>query len=156
VAAPDLWIASLFVSERMLRSEDRTPVRPQAGRTDRKEAIVRLPVDTSAMVLVAMAKAEPVVDFTTRQPKADPDGQPLYTVQVAAMYDDQGEVLAVKVAGPPAGISPGQAVEIAGLVAQPWELGDRSGISYRAAAIRPADGKGGERAVRTPSTASTS
>jgi hypothetical protein len=117
---------------------------------------VRLPVDTSAMVLVAMAKAEPVVDFTTRQPKADPDGQPLYTVQVAAMYDDQGEVLAVKVAGPPAGISPGQAVEIAGLVAQPWELGDRSGISYRAAAIRPADGKGGERAVRTPSTASTS
>jgi hypothetical protein len=37
---------------------------------------VRLPVDTSAMVLVAMATPEPVVDFTTRQPKADPDGQP--------------------------------------------------------------------------------
>jgi hypothetical protein len=33
-------------------------------------------------------------------------------------------------------------------VAQPWELGDRSGISYRAASIRPADGvKGGERAA---------
>jgi hypothetical protein len=91
-----------------------------------KEAIVRLPVDTSAMTLVAM-------------------------------YGDQGEVLAVKVAGEPAGIRPGGAVEVAGLVAQPWELGDRFGVSYRAAAIRPAEvAKGGERVARTPSAASTS
>jgi hypothetical protein len=118
---------------------------------------VRLPVDTSAMVLVAMAAPEPVVDFTTRQPKADPNGQPLYTVQVAAMYADQGEVLAVKIAGQPTGINPGMAVEIGGLVAQPWELGDRFGVSYRAANIRPADGtKGGERAAKTPTAASTS
>jgi hypothetical protein len=124
---------------------------------DWKEAIVRLPVDTSAMVLVAMAAPEPVVDFTTRQPKADGNGQPLFTVQVAAMYGDQGEVLAIKMAGEPAGIRPGMAVEIAGLVAQPWELGDRSGVSYRAAAIRPVEAaKGGERAVRTPTAASTS
>jgi hypothetical protein len=109
------------------------------------------------MVLVAMAAPEPVVDFTTRQPKADANGQPLFTVQVAAMYADQGEVLAVKVAGEPAGITAGMAVEVAGLVAQPWELGDRSGISYRAASIRPADGaKGGERTTRTPAAASTS
>jgi hypothetical protein len=103
-----------------------------------------------------MAAPEPVVDFTTRQPKADTDGQPLYTVQVAAMYEDQGEVLAVKVAGQPPGITPGMAVEIAGLVAQPWALGERSGVSYRATAIHPADAKGGERAVRTPSAVSTS
>jgi hypothetical protein len=118
---------------------------------------VRLPVDTSAMTLVAMAAPEPVVDFTTRQPKADPNGQPLYTIQVAAMFADQGEVLAVKVAGQPAGITPGMAVEIAELVAQPWELGDRSGVSYRAAAVRPGDGvKGGERTTRTPTAASSS
>jgi hypothetical protein len=37
------------------------------------------------------------------------------------------------------------------LFARPGELGDRSGISYRAASIRPVDGaKGGERAARTP------
>jgi hypothetical protein len=118
---------------------------------------VRLPVDTSAMVLVAMAAPEPVVDFTTRQPKADPDGRPLYTVQVAAMYEDQGEVLAVRVAGEPAGITAGMAVQIGRLVAKPWAVGDRSGISYRAAAIRPAEAmKGGERAARTPTAASTS
>src|SRR5215218_4690683 len=140
----------------MLRSSHTSSIHRGSDPTA-KEAIVRLPVDTSAMVLVAMAAPEPVVDFTTRQPKADPNGQPLYTVQVAAMYADQGEVLAVKVAGPPSGISPGQAVEIAGLVAQPWELGDRSGVSYRAASVRPADGaKGGERAARTPTAASTS
>jgi hypothetical protein len=40
-------------------------------------------------------------------------------------------------------------VEIAGLVASPWELGDRSGIAYRAAAIRPVGLRGGERAVTT-------
>jgi hypothetical protein len=72
------------------------------------------------------------------------------------MYEDQGEVLAVKVAGEPVGIRPGMAVEVAGLVAQPWALGERSGVSYRATAIRPTDAKGGERAVRTPSATSTS
>src|SRR6266545_5093243 len=123
----------------------------------RREATVRLPVDTSAMTLVAMAAPEPVVDFATRAPKADGNGLPLYTVQVAAMFEDQGEVLAVKVAGEPAGITAGLAVHIAGLVAQPWELGDRSGIAYRAAAIRPTDGvKGGERAATTRAAASTS
>jgi hypothetical protein len=112
---------------------------------------VRLPVDTSLMTLVAMAPAEPVVDFATRAPKADGNGLPLYTVQVAAMFGDQGEVLAIKVAGEPVGIVPGMPVHIVGLVAQPWELGDRSGIAYRASSIRPADGaKGGERATRTP------
>jgi hypothetical protein len=114
-------------------------------------------VDTSVMTLVAMAPPEPVVDFATRAPKADAAGLPLYTVQVAAMFGDQGEVLAVKVAGEPAGITAGAPVQISGLVAQPWELGDRSGIAYRAASIRPADGsKGGERATRTPAVSSTS
>ena len=95
-----------------------------------------------------MAAPEPVVDFATRQPKADANGLPLYTVQVAAMFGDQGEVLAVKVAGEPAGITAGMAVQLAGLVTQPWELGERSGIAYRAASIRPVDGaRGGERAA---------
>jgi hypothetical protein len=109
------------------------------------------------MTLVAMAPPEPVVDFATRQAKADAAGLPLYTVQVAAMFGDQGEVLAIKVAGEPAGITAGAPVQVSGLVAQPWELGDRSGIAYRAASIRPTDGaKGGERAATTRAAASTS
>jgi hypothetical protein len=46
-----------------------------------------------------------VVDFATRAPTADASWLPLSTVQVAAMFGDQGEVLAVKVAGEPAGIT---------------------------------------------------
>jgi hypothetical protein len=110
---------------------------------------VRLPVDTAAMTLVAMAAPEPVVDYATGKPKTDQGGEPLYLVQVAAMFADQGEVLAVKVTGEPSGITPWTPVEIAGLVASPWELGDRSGIAYRAAAIRPVGLRGGERAVTT-------
>ena len=111
---------------------------------------MRLPVDTAAMTLVAMAAPEPVVDYATGKPKTDQGGEPLYLVQVAAMFADQGEVLAVKVTGEPSGITPGTPVEVVGLVASPWELGDRSGIAYRAAAIRPTDGvKGGERAATT-------
>ena len=68
---------------------------------------MRLPVDTAAMTLVAMAAPEPVVDYATRKPKTDQGGEPLYLVQVAAMFADQGEVLAVKVTGEPSGITPG-------------------------------------------------
>jgi hypothetical protein len=46
-----------------------------------------------------------VVDFATRVPKADANGLPLYTLQVAAMFQVQGEVLAIKVAGEPAGMT---------------------------------------------------
>ncbi len=109
---------------------------------------MRLPVQTAAMVFIAMSRPEPVVDFTTRQPKTDQAGQPVFTVQVAAMFEDQGEILAVKVAGQPAGVDQGVRVELAGLVATPWEMGERSGVAYRAAAIRPVSDRGGERAAR--------
>lgn len=108
---------------------------------------MRLPVNTAAMTFIAMSRPEPVVDFTSRQPKTDQAGQAIYTVQVAAMFEDQGEILPVKVAGEPAGIGQGMRVELVGLVATPWEMGDRNGVAYRAASIRPAD-KGGERAAR--------
>src|SRR4030095_8611814 len=36
-----------------------------------KEAIVKLPIDTSAIAFVCAMQAEPVVDFETRRPKAD-------------------------------------------------------------------------------------
>lgn len=45
------------------------------------------------------------MDFATRQPKADANGLPIFTVQMAAMFQDHGEVLAVKVVGEPAGMT---------------------------------------------------
>jgi hypothetical protein len=80
-----------------------------------------------------------VVDFQTRQPKADENGEPLYVVQLLAMGDDSADLLAVKVPGVPSqGIRQGTPVKVVGLVAQPWTMQDRSGVSFRAARVEPA------------------
>jgi hypothetical protein len=39
---------------------------------------------------------------------------------------------------PAAGIRQGHPVKVVGLVAQPWTMGDRSGVAFRATRIEPA------------------
>jgi hypothetical protein len=99
---------------------------------------VRLPVDTSAIAFLCAVEAEPVVDFETRRPKADENGEPLYVVQLIALTDGAAEILAVKVPGLPSGLRQGHPVKVSGLVAQPWTMADRSGVAFRAARIEPA------------------
>ena len=84
---------------------------------------MKLPIDTSAIAFLCALAPEPVVDFETRRPKADENGEPLYTVQLLVMGEDSADLIAVKVSG---------------LVAQPWTMADRSGVSFRAARIEPA------------------
>jgi hypothetical protein len=100
---------------------------------------MKLPVDTSAIAFLCAVEAEPVVDFETRRPKADENGEPLYVVQLIAMTDGAAEIIAVKVPGlPSAGIRQGHPVKVSGLVAQPWTMADRSGVAFRATLIEPA------------------
>jgi hypothetical protein len=100
---------------------------------------MRLPVDTSAIAFLCAVEAEPVVDFETKRPRADENGEPLYLVQLIAMTDGAAEIIAVKVPGQPsAGIRQGHPVRVHGLVAQPWSMADRSGVAFRAARIEPA------------------
>ena len=100
---------------------------------------MKLPVDTSAIAFLCAVEAEPVVDFETRRPKADENGEPLYVVQLIAMTDGAAEIIAVKVPGlPSAGIRQGHPVKVSGLVAQPWTMNDRAGVAFRAARIEPA------------------
>jgi hypothetical protein len=100
---------------------------------------VRLPIDTSAIAFLCALAPEPLVDFETRRPKADENGEPLYVVQLIAMTDGAAEIIAVKVPGlPSAGIRQGHPVKVSGLVAQPWTMQDRSGVAFRAARIEPA------------------
>jgi hypothetical protein len=99
---------------------------------------VKLPVDTSAIAFLCAMPPEPVVDFETKRPRADENGEPLYVVQLVAMTDGAAEILAVKVPGIPAsGIRQGHPVKVVGLVAQPWTMGDRSGVAFRAARVEP-------------------
>jgi hypothetical protein len=74
-----------------------------------------------------------------RWPKADENGEPLYVVQLLVMGEDSADLLAVKVPGVPStAIRQGAAVKVAGLVAQPWTMNNRSGVSFRATRIEPA------------------
>ena len=100
---------------------------------------MKLPVDTSAIAFLCAVEAEPVVDFETKRPRADENGEPLYVVQLIALTDGAAEILAVKVPGlPGSGIRQGHPVKVSGLVAQPWTMADRSGVAFRAARIEPA------------------
>ena len=100
---------------------------------------MKLPVDTSAIAFLCAMPPEPVVDFETKRPRADENGEPLYVVQLVALAENSAEILAVKVPGmPSANIRQGHPVKVHGLVAQPWTMNDRSGVAFRAARIEPA------------------
>lgn len=98
---------------------------------------MKLPIDTTGMTFLAAGTPEPVVDFETKAPRVDENGATLYSVQVVALNDGGAEVISVKLAGQPKGVSQGSAVKITGLVATPWSMGDRSGVAYRAEQIEP-------------------
>jgi hypothetical protein len=100
---------------------------------------MKLPVDTSAIAFLCALEPQPVLAFDTKQPRADENGEPLYVVQLIALAEGEAEILAVKVPGMPSqAIRQGHPVKVTGLVAQPWTMADRSGVSFRAARVEPA------------------
>ena len=99
---------------------------------------MKLPIDTSAIAFLCALAPEPVVDFETRRPKADENGEPLYVVQLLVMGEDSADLIAVKVPGvPSSAIRQGAPLKVTGLGAQPWTMADRSGVSCRAARPSP-------------------
>ena len=100
---------------------------------------MKLPIDTSAIAFLCALAPEPVIDFETKRPRADENGEPLYVIQLLAMGDGSADLLAVKVPGvPSSAIRQGAPVKVTGLVAQPWTMADRSGVAFRAARVEPA------------------
>jgi hypothetical protein len=100
---------------------------------------VKLPVDTSAIAFLCALEPEPLLDFETKRPRADENGEPLFVIQLIALTEGAAEIIAVKVPGiPSASIRQGHPVKVTGLVAQPWTMNDRSGVAFRAARIEPA------------------
>jgi hypothetical protein len=100
---------------------------------------VKLPIDTSAIAFLCALAPEPVIDLQTKQHRADENGEPLYVIQLLAMGDGSADLIAVKVPGAPnSSIRQGAPVKVTGLVAQPWTMADRSGVSFRAARVEPA------------------
>ena len=98
---------------------------------------MKLPVDTSSIAFLCALEPQPLLAFDTKQPRADENGEPLYVVQLIALGEGEAEILAVKVPGLPTGIRQGHPVKVTGLVAQPWTMNDRAGVSFRAARVEP-------------------
>jgi hypothetical protein len=93
---------------------------------------MRLPIDTSQLTFMCAAPARPVTDFETKQHKADvTTGELLYNLQVVALDSEGAEVIQLKVAGDPK-VGQGAMLKLEGLMALPWSMGDRSGVSFRA------------------------
>lgn len=98
---------------------------------------MKLPIDTSGITFLAAAPPEPVLDYDSKAPKLDESGQAVFAVQLVALTGGGAEVLSVKLTGEPKGIAQGIAVRVTGLIAQPWALGDRSGVAFKATRIEP-------------------
>jgi len=97
-----------------------------------------LPIDISGMTLLCAAAPTAVVNFESKQPKADDNGVPLFTVQLVVLHDGGAEIMPVRLAGSPSGaLVQGTPVRVAGLVATQWAMGERSGGSFRADRIEP-------------------
>src|SRR6266511_1786487 len=92
--------------------------------------VMKLPVDTSAIAFLCALEPEPLLDFETKRPRADENGEPLFVIQLIALTDGAAEIIAVKVPGiPSVSIRQGHPVKVTGLVAQPWTMNDRSGVA---------------------------
>jgi hypothetical protein len=99
---------------------------------------MRLPIDTSAIVFSVALPPEPAKDWDTKEQRTDHDGQPLYSVQLVALGQGSAQILPVKFAGTPDGLTQGMPVKVTGLFATPWSMGERAGVSFRAERIDPA------------------
>ena len=97
---------------------------------------MKLPIDASGLQFLVVVAPVPVIDFESKRPKADENGQPLFTVKLVAMGDGDAEILPVKVPGVGT-LLPGTTVRVTNLFASPWSKGDRSGVSFRAGMFAP-------------------
>ncbi|NIY67047.1 SCO3933 family regulatory protein [Streptomyces malaysiensis] len=99
-----------------------------------------IPVDTTRLgVLRCAVGPEPkIADFESKEVKKDRDGNTVYTVAVTVRQDGRRvSVIEIAVSGEPKGVVEGSEVRVTGLEAFAWAMGDRHGISFRAAAITP-------------------
>lgn len=110
---------------------------------------MKLPIDTSAATWLCATGPEPVIDFETKRPRADENGEPMYSVQLVLLGDGSADLLTVKVAGEPR-VAQGQPVKVSGLVASPWAMGDRSGVSFRAEKVDAANGSTAAQSASQP------
>jgi hypothetical protein len=117
-------------------------------------------LDTGRMTgFTCASPPEPMLEYQSTEPRKDRDsGLPLYLVGVTVRNKDARKawVIDVQVPGEPVGITEGTIVKLSDLSASPWDRDGRSGVTYRASAISPANGPAPTPAPAGPSAADTS
>ena len=107
---------------------------------------MRLPIDTRRLKFLVVAPAEPLRQFEEGKPReswaprTDANGEILWRVQLVAMGDGEAEIIRVALPGDPK-VAEADMVQVDALVAQPWEMEGRSGVSFRCAAIHGGAGR---------------
>ena len=102
---------------------------------------MRLPIDTSRLKFLVVAPAEPLRQYEEGKPReawaprTDVNGEILWRAQLVALGDGEAEIIRVAVPGDP-NVSQGEMVRVEGLTAQAWEMEGRSGMAFRAQAVR--------------------
>jgi hypothetical protein len=85
---------------------------------------------------------EPLMEYESTEQRKDRDSDlPLYVVGVNVRFAGTREAyaLTIQVPGLPVGLVESQSVKVYDLTASPWDRDGRSGITYRASAITPAN-----------------
>jgi hypothetical protein len=108
----------------------------KCDRNRKDKTDMKLNIDTTGVTFLCTREPQAKTDRQTGAPKVDREtGEAQWQVQLAALDSTGGEVLLVTVAGRP-DVGVGSPVAVEELIAIPWSQGDRSGVAYRAAAIR--------------------
>jgi hypothetical protein len=101
---------------------------------------MRIPVDESKVQIIVIGLPTPTIDFTSKAPKFDGNGVPLFRVPVVLSGTgermDPTVVITVASATPPS-VKSGDVLVATNLVANTWSMRDdagreRSGVSFRA------------------------
>ncbi|MFC1439779.1 hypothetical protein ABUW04_16095 [Streptacidiphilus sp. N1-10] len=102
-------------------------------------SLKNLPLEVSKLGAALCVSVEIKKDPDTGAVRADREGVPIWVVGVAVRPEGRkGALIEVSVSGEPKGLMVGGHVELHNLEAFWWEVGGRSGLSFRADRITPA------------------
>src|SRR5215211_1523633 len=144
--------AIMFYGESAYRPADRQ--NKVCHHPRREGARVRLPIDTSRLKFLVVAPAEPLRQYEEGKPReawaprTDVNGEVLWRAQLVALGDGEAEIIRVAVPGDPH-VAQGEMVRVEGMTAQAWEMEGRSGMAFRAQAVKSSSSRAsaGEKAA---------
>ena len=102
---------------------------------------MRLPIDTSRLQFLVAVPAEQLLQFEEGKPRnawaprTDANGEILWRIQLVALGDGEADIIRVSVPGDPK-LSQGELVRVEQMTAQAWDMDGRSGMAFRANAVR--------------------